>query len=260
MKKTSWNVVAAVCAFATSGLLILPAAAQAPEAQPKPPMYSYVANWQIPRAHWGEMAAVNAGDKVILDKALADGTIVGYGSDETLVHRADGATHDGWWSAMSMGGLMKVLERMYASPNATGSTLQSSTKHWDGIYVSRYYNWKPGAYKGAYIRVASYTLRPGAPDGAVDTLSQQIVVPLLEKMVADGTIQEYEIDTEAVHTESPSTFWIIYETPKAEGLDTVDAAITESLKANPLSGPAFLSMVDFSAHRDDLGLGEGIYK
>jgi hypothetical protein len=35
-------------------------------------------------------------------KALADGTIVGYGNDEDLVHQAYGETHDNWWSAMSM--------------------------------------------------------------------------------------------------------------------------------------------------------------
>ena len=68
-------------------------------------MYSYIANWQIPRAHWAEMAAANAGDKAILDKAMADGTIVGYGDDINLVHTSDGWTHDDWWSSMSMAGI-----------------------------------------------------------------------------------------------------------------------------------------------------------
>jgi hypothetical protein len=91
-------------------LSAIPLVAQTSEVKEKPPMYSYVANWQIPRAHWAEMAKGNAADKPIMDKALADGTIVGYGDDENLVHQSDGETHDDWWSSMSMAGLMKVLD------------------------------------------------------------------------------------------------------------------------------------------------------
>jgi hypothetical protein len=50
-----------------------------------------------------------------------------------------------------------------------------------------------------------------------------MLVPLLEKQLADGTIHEYEIDTEAIHTEPPGTFWIFYLTANAEGLDKVSA-------------------------------------
>jgi hypothetical protein len=38
----------------------------------------------------------NAAEQKILDKALADGAIVGYGNDLNLVHTADGTTHDNW--------------------------------------------------------------------------------------------------------------------------------------------------------------------
>ena len=31
---------------------------------------------------------------------------------------------------------------------------------------------------------------------------------MLEKLLADGSIVEYEIDTEAIHTEALGTFWI----------------------------------------------------
>jgi hypothetical protein len=58
--------------------------------------------------------------------------------------------------------------------------------------------------------VASYKLKGDAPDNAIETLSKQLVVPLLEKMLADGTILEYEVDTIAVHTEAPGNFWITW--------------------------------------------------
>jgi hypothetical protein len=94
----------------------------------------------------------------------------------------------------------------------------------------------------------------------VDMISKNLVVPIMEKMLADGTIIEYEIDTLAVHTEAPGSFWISYVTPNPEGLDKVNAGIRESLKASPLAGPAFGSMTDSKGHHDELIRGEGTFK
>ena len=107
-------------------------------------MYSYVGNWNIPRAQWAEMEKANAADQNVLGKAVADGTIVGFGHDMNLVHQPDGETHDEWWSAMSMAGVLKVLDQFYKSGSSTSPVLASATKHWDNIYVSRYYNWHSG--------------------------------------------------------------------------------------------------------------------
>lgn len=259
MNKGLWNVFAGLCGILMMTMGVVPAGAQA-AVKAKPPMYSYVADWQIPRAHWGEMAQSYGANKAILDKELAAGTIVGYGSDEALVHQADGETHDNWWSAMSMAGLMKVLEQFYASGNSASPALESATKHWDEVLVSRYYHWRPGAFKNGYVAVAEYKLKADAPSDALEMLSGNLVAPMLEKLVAEGTLQEYEIDEQAVHTGAPGTFSIIYIATSADGLDKVDAAIQEALKNQPLSGPAFGSMVDRSAHRDELLLGEGTYK
>src|SRR5437660_11861508 len=95
------TIVATVCAITMMAASAVPACAQ-DEPKEKPPMYSYVGFWNIPRAQWAEMEKNNSVDQKILDKALADGTIVGYGNDLNLVHTADGMTHDDWWSAMSM--------------------------------------------------------------------------------------------------------------------------------------------------------------
>jgi hypothetical protein len=258
MSRRLWIVVAGTCGLAMSALCANPAGAQ--EVKEKPPMYSYVATWGIPRAHWAEMEKANSADRAILAKALADGTIVAYGNDETLVHQANGITHDNWWSAMSYAGLMKVLDQFYASGNTTSPALDSATKHADLIVVSRYYNWHSGPYKNAYVHESSYKLKADASDDAIDALSKNLIVPMLEKLLADGTIVEYEIDTLAIHSEAPGTFSIVYIAPAPEGLDKVTAAITETVKASPFSGPAFESMTDSSAHRDDLLRGDGTYK
>jgi len=103
-------------------------------------------------------------------------------------------------------------------------------------------------------------LKADAPDDAVDKLSKNFIAPLMEKLLADGTLHEYEIDTEAIHTEAPGTFWIFYITANAEGLDKVNAALRETMKANPMNGPAFGSMVDFTPHRDNLVRTNATYK
>ena len=245
--------------FFVVALFALPALAQT-EVKEKPPMYSYVGAWSIPRAQWGAMEKDNASNQKVLEKALASGTIIAYGDDTNLVHRSDGWTHDQWWSAMSMAGLLNVLEQFYQSGSATSPVLSSATRHDDNIYVSRYYNWKPGSYKNAYTRVATYKLKPDAPNDAVEMLSKTLFVPYFEKLLAEGSIVEYEIDTEAIHTDNPSIFAAVFIAANAEGLDKANAALQTLTKANPLVGPAIGSMVDFSAHRDELARTNATYK
>jgi hypothetical protein len=259
MKRKFCGIFAGVCALVMMAASALPVRAQ-DEPKEKPPMYSYVGFWNIPRAQWADMEKNNAVDQKILDKALADGAIVGYGNDLNLVHTADGMTHDDWWSAMSMGAMLNVLDKFYKSGTPTSPVLASATKHSDGIFVSRYYNWRPGTYKNAYTRVGMYKLKSDAPQNAIETLSKTFIVPMLEKLLADGSIVEYEIDTEAIHTEDPGTFWIDVISPTADGLDKLNAALTSASKASPLNSAAFQSMVDSAAHRDSLSSSTVTYK
>lgn len=253
------KVVRALLAFALTATAALPAWSQS-EVKEKPPMYSYVGAWNIPRAQWGDMEKDNAANQKVLEKALAAGTIVGYGDDTNLLHQPDTWTHDEWWSSMSMAGLLNVLDQFYQSGSATSPVLSSATRHADSIYVSRYYNWHSGSWKGLYTRVAAYKLKADVSDEAVDKLAKTLIVPLLEKLLSDGVIHEYEIDVQAVHTEAPGTFSIDYIAANAEGLDKVSAALQQTMKANPLDGPAFNSMTDSSAHRDELARTSAAYK
>ena len=252
------KIYAGLCAIALTALWSVGSWAQAQEVKQKPPMYTYIANWEIPRAHWAEMAKSADADKAILDKAMADGTLVGYGNDENLVHTPGEFTHDDWWSAKSIASLMKVLDQL--SGGSTTPVLESASKHWDLIEVSHYYNWKPGAYKNGYVEVASYTLKPDAPDDAIEQLSKNFIVPLLEKQLADGTIVEYEIDIPLVHTASPGTFAIVWVCPQADGIDKVGEAIRATREGEALSNAAFLSMIDYKSHRDELNKGSGVFK
>jgi hypothetical protein len=261
MNRKLGSVFAGMCGFAALLLSVIPIAAQTQEIKPKPPMYSYVANWQVPRTNWGDMEKTIAPVSDILDKAQAEGLLVGHGSDTTLLHTAQDSTHDVWWSSMSMAGLLKALDRIHGSSTYTNSgPALNDSKHWDEVWVSRYYNWKPGAYKGAYTQVMGYKLKDDAPDDALDNLSQHLVVPVLEKLLSDGTLIEYEIDTMAEHTEAPGIVMIVALTPSPDGIDTIRAAILGAQKDHPLGIQAFGSVTDSGAHRDELLKSDGVYK
>jgi hypothetical protein len=252
-------VVTGLCGLAAPILCALSAGAQTQEIKAKPPMYTYVANWQVPRAQWGDVDKTIAPVNDVLQKALDEGAIVGYGKDLTLVHQLDNETHDVWWSSMSLAGIVKTLDRVRGAADPSSPALNDS-KHWDDIFVSHFYNWKPGAFKNAYTHVGVYQLREDAPDNGLDDISQHLLAPLLEKLLADGTILEYEIDTMAIHTTSPGLVFVIYLTPTPEGLDTVQAAIQSTAKDHPLGIQAFGSETVDAAHRDDLLKSDGIYK
>ena len=161
---------------------------------------------------------------------------------------------------MSLAGVLNMLDQVEKAGGSGTSVLDSATGHFDNVYESRYYNWHPGAVKDGYTYEASYRLKPDAPDDAVSTLSKQLIVPLLEKLFADGTLREYEVDTQAIHTEAPGMFTIVYIASTADGLDKVNAALDEAIKSNPLGGVAFGSMIDVSAHHDELGRTNATYK
>jgi hypothetical protein len=253
------KVLAAISVFGLIVGMALPAFAQS-EVKEKAPMYCYVGEWAIPRAQWADMEKADAADQPILQKAMSDGLLIGYGSDVNLVHQPDGPTHDDWWCSSSMAGALNVLDQFHKSGSTTSAVLESATKHWDEVLVSRYYNWKPGTMKAGYTHGSVYKLKADASDDMIDTLAKSAIVPLMEKMLAAGTIMEYEIDTESIHTQAPGTFYLFYLCPTADGIDKVNAALRDTLKMNPLMGPAFDSAVDFSGHRDFLDRTNATYK
>jgi hypothetical protein len=260
MSRSKYSFFFGMCALMLGALGAAPARAQMSEVKEKPRLFTYVAFWSLPRSQWADEQKLVESEKGMLDKSVAGGNLVAYGDDTNLIHQPDGSTHDDWFSSMSMAGLLNVLDGIYKSPITTSPVEASSTRHADFILVSRFYNWRPGSWKDVYSYTSQYTFKDSAPDDAVDVLSKNLIVPILEKAFTDGVINEYEIDTEAVHTSSPGTFYITYITAGADGVDKVSAAIRAAMKASPMSAPAFDSMIDYHNHRDYLVRTNATYK
>jgi hypothetical protein len=241
----AWALAGAALCLAASG-------AMAAEAKEKPALYTYDASWCIPRAQFGDMEQAFAAAEKVASQALAAGTLHSYGADTRLVHTRSGDTHDFWWTGTSLAAVLNVLDQMHKSGAASNPATAAATCHEDIVLVGHHYNWRSGTVKDGYLHGAFYQLKEDAPDDAIDTLSTTFVQPLMDKLVADGTLQGWEIDEEAIHTQKPGGFWLFYVSSTAEGLDKVNAALGAAIKGNPLAAPAFGSMIDFSAHRDGL--------
>lgn len=245
------QVLMLVCAAALISLGAMPSAAQ-DKTQEKPVLYTYVAQWATPRAQWPDMQEQQGNGKDLMEKLMADGTIVSYGAFRTMVHTQEGATHGSWFSATSMANLMKADMLITASSAGTGAALNAS-KHWDLILSSTQYNGHSGTFENSYLRVGTWTVKPEGGQ-AVSTFLKDMMVPMLEKLLADGAIHNYQIDEESVHTSNPGSINVAIITNGAEGLDKFNAAVDAMEKNNGLAVAAFGQAVDEAAHRDLLAL------
>ena len=254
MRRSVCRAAIGVACLAALGTSTGRAVAQPVEVKEKPPLYRYVSYWTLPQARWADLDKEGAaGSREILAAALADGTLVGYGDDENRVHSAEGFTHARWLQAKSIASLMKVIETVHKGAGSNSPLLAGSPRHWDQIYVSSFYNWKAGSWKGAYGYAGTSKLKPDAPGAgdAVRALSS-FYVPVFEKMLADGIIVEYEIDREMIHsTDSRAQIHFSFVMPNAVGLDKFQDALGVAIDQNSLIGPAFDSMtVNYTEHFD----------
>ena len=88
--------------------------------------------------------------------------------------------------------------------------------------------------------------------------------PVYEKLVADGVIYAYELDTEAVHTMEPGLMWTIVTMPNLAAKDKVNAAFEEANKNLPeaernMIQKLYLDVVVPGSHRDSLSISQ-VYK
>jgi hypothetical protein len=78
------------------------------------------------------------------------------------------------------------------------------------------------------------------------------IIPVMEKLVADGSIVSYSVSSEDYHTEKPGLTSMIFTTADASGLDKADDALEAALGKDRALGPAVAALTDGEDHRDYL--------
>jgi len=227
-----------------------------------PVVYTRVAQWQIARPNWNAYEKDLKKNLVpVMEKLLADGTIIEFGADRTTVHTPDGYTHSTWFCARSLGNLEKALDALVASESKLSpeesrkqDTDFAGTKHADLILRSVQFKNRTVKTEKGYGRVSAQKLLPGKAQDYQD-LFDKYTKPVLEQLYADGALTGYGVDTELVHTGDPGFrfFWELL--PDADALDKVEAAFTAArAKRTPEErraiGMAFAELRDPAAHRD----------
>jgi hypothetical protein len=251
--KKLWAAFAGLIVLAMAAIWSVPVGAQTAKVKEKSPMYSYIAVWNIPRDQWKARENQAAAARKILDQAISKGTIVSYGYDENPLH-------DTFWLAMSKDGLESVREQFQKAGITAVPAKAGVAAPPVSILISRYYNWHTTTCANAYVHVGIYKIKQDAPPDAVDTLSRSFFAPVLEKMLADGAIFEWETDTYADPKDGPGTFLIAYLSATKEGLDKAHHAVQERLKSHPPKSPALDSLIDVKASSDVVVRSYAVYK
>jgi len=246
-KRTIWFV-----GFLTLYLAMAAGPLQAQMGAPaKPPIYIYVSSWAVPRAQWPDMTKIDDLDKPVLEKLVADGTLIGYGSYTNLIHQEGEPTHGSWFTATSEGNLLKGLEALYAHPGSTDAPVEGASKHWDQILTGEVYNSKPGTSSGGYLTWSRWQVKPGQMHAYAE-LNKKVFVPILEKLLAEGSITSYGELHEDYHQDKLGRVFDYFTVPDAASLDKANKAFDDALEGNPALLDAFRSLTEPEGHRDFL--------
>src|ERR1700746_119793 len=118
-------------------VMFVPAAL--PQMEPAPTVYTFVSQFQIPRAQWASYSEDSEKTVVpILEKLTSDGTILGWDTFEQIVHTPDGYTHGAAWTSGTISGLMKVLDEVRKAGPRPGQI--AATRHEDLLMQTRMYH------------------------------------------------------------------------------------------------------------------------
>jgi hypothetical protein len=252
--------------FAATTLLF---AATTLSAQPYKYLVS-VATFKVPPTN--QHAFVEKGKVFVpvLDKLMASGSVLAYGIDTDILH-VPGETNVAFW----------VVVPNYAALDKEGAAIDEFIAANPGVMQELTAMSDPAAHHDLIIRTreeSHKSVPPGStPIGDFDMvrvkpghmqefmeLFRKYDKPVYEKLVTDGVIYAYELDTEAVHTMEPGLMWTIVTMPNLAAKDKVNAAFEEADKNLPeaernMFQKLYLDVVVPGSHRDSLSISQ-VYK
>jgi len=215
--------------------------------EPTPVVYTYVSQFQVPRAHWAAYSEDTEKTVVpIVEKLTAEGTILSWSTFEQVIHTPDGYTHGAAWSSTSISGLMKVLDEIRKGGPRPGQI--AATKHEDLLMQTSMY--RVGSGTPTYLRVVCSSAKADKPGEYAATL-KKLLVPTFEEQVKKGVATYYSVDEQYVNTAPPSTRCVVINYPNAESMDKWAAAINTTMsKWSPAERAEFAGSTVADSRRD----------
>jgi len=246
MKRILGLLVVMVLAVIIAAPIAIPQAEQT-----QPVVYTYVSQFQVPRANWAQYSEDTEKTFVpIAEKLLADGTISGWSTFETLVHTPEGYTHGAAWSSTSIAGLTKVLDEV--RKNTPRAAQIASTKHEDYLMQTSMYQMGSSSGTGGpgFLRVICQMAKPDKPGDYAAALKKYLW-PTFEDQIKKGVASYVGLDSQYVNNEAPSLRCLVITYPNADGMDKWAAAINATLgKMSQADREAFFGTVVSDSRRD----------
>ena len=228
-------------------VVVVPAAIS--QMEPTPRVYTFVSQFQVPRANWAQYAEDTEKTFVpVAERMLADGSIFSWSTFEQVVHTPDGYTHGAAGSSTSISGLMKVLDEIRKAGPRPGQI--AATKHEDYLLQTAIY--RAGSGTPAYLRVVCSNAKADKPGDYTTTL-KKLLVPTFEEQLKKGVATHYGVDEQYVNNSAPSTRCVVVNYPNAEGMDKWAAAINTTMsKWSPAERAEFAGSTVLDSRRDIL--------
>jgi hypothetical protein len=204
-------------------VILVPAAL--PQMEPTPIVYTFVSQFQIPRANWAAYSEDTEKTFVpVAERLMADGTIVSWSTFEQVVHTPDGFTHGAAWSSNTIAGLMHVLDEVRKNGPRPGQI--AATKHEDYLMQSTMY--RAGSGTPTYLRVVCSLAKADKPGDYAAALKKYLV-PTFDDLVKKGAATYYGLEEQYVNNSAPSIRCLVINYPNADGMDKWATAVNATL-------------------------------
>lgn len=235
MRRNNWKCALAAAAF----IWLIALGVATPAAAQDHGYFTYVSFWAVPRSEWAAFEKQEEASTARLQKLVADGTIVAWGTEAARVHEEDGYTHADWFTATSRAAVLKALETEWAT--AANPAFEAATKHHDVFLHTLAHGGKTASGTTGYIRVTFWKAKPGAEE-ALEAHVMKYLKPRLDADVENGTILMYNFDKEDIHTAAPGGYNLAIVYPDGEAIDKFFANLAAAEKDNPAIGQVLDSL------------------
>jgi hypothetical protein len=214
-------------------------------------VYTYVSQFQVPRANWAQYSENTEKSFVpIAEKMVADGTIMSYSTFEMVVHTPEGYTHGAAWSSSSIAGLMKVLDELRKAGPQPGQV--AATKHEDYLMQTTMYVAGNSSGTPAYLRVVCQNAKPDKPQEYTTAL-RKYLWPMFEDQFKKGVASYVSLDSQYVNNMAPSVRCLVVTYPSADSMDKWAAAVNATFaKMSAADREAFFGTTVTDSRRDIL--------
>jgi len=200
-------------------VMLVPAAL--PQMEPTPTVYTFVSQFNVPRANWAAYSEDTEKMAVpIMEKMTANGTILGWSTFEQVVHTPDGYTHGTAWESTSIAGLMKVLDEVRKAGPRPGQI--AATKHEDLLMQTSWYHMGTGT--PTYLRVVCQMAKADKPGEYAAGLKKHLA-PTFDGLIKSGAATYYGLDEQYVNTGPASLRCLVITYPNADGMDKWATAV-----------------------------------